>query len=109
MTIVLLEGSLLLTEELWSSDQVTIRFLVKNLLSKSLSLYAGSALVRVLLVPSFYQSGMMETTVTLVTHSHLHLFSYQQLNLLLVDDYSDILTFFHELLFLFSSSSKTPN
>ena len=55
--VVLLEGSPLSTEERWSSDRVTIRFLVtsltKALLPRSLSLDSRPALGRVLVVPNF--------------------------------------------------------
>ena len=65
--VVLLEGSPLSTEEHWSSDRVTIGFLVtsltKALLPRSLSLDGRPALGRVLVVPNFFHLRMMEATV----------------------------------------------
>ena len=65
--VVLLEGSPISTEELWSSVRVTIRFLVtsltRTLLSWLLSLAGRPGLGRVLMVPNFFHLGMMEATV----------------------------------------------
>jgi hypothetical protein len=67
--VVLLEGSPIPTEELWSSVKVTIRFLVtsltKALLPQKLCLAIRPALGRVLVVPSFFHIRMMEATVFL--------------------------------------------
>ena len=67
--VVLLEGSPISTEELWSSVQVTIRFLetylTKALLPRLLSLAGWPALGRVLIVPNFFHLRMMEATVFL--------------------------------------------
>ena len=69
--VVLLEGSHISTEELESSDRVTIGFLVtsltKALLPWLLSLAGRPALGRVLVVPNFFHLRMMEATVFLGT------------------------------------------
>ncbi|XP_041647287.1 alanine aminotransferase 1-like [Cheilinus undulatus] len=63
----LLEGSALSTEDRWSSDRVTNRFLVtsltKALLPRSLSLDGGPALGRVLVILNFFHLWMVEATV----------------------------------------------
>ena len=73
--VVLLEGSPISTEELWSSVRVTIGFLVasltKALLPRLLSLAWRPALGRVLVVPNFFHLRMMEATVFLVTCRHV--------------------------------------
>ena len=65
--VVLLEGSLISREELYSSVRVTIRFLVtsltKALLLRLLILARRPALGRVLVVPNFFNLRMMEATV----------------------------------------------
>jgi hypothetical protein len=67
--VVLLEGSPISTEELWSSVRVTIGFLVtsliKALLPRLFSLAGQQALGRVLVVPNFFHLRMMEVTVFL--------------------------------------------
>ena len=67
--VVLLEGSPISTEELWSSVRITIGFLVysltKALLPRLLSLAWRSALGRVFVVPNFFHLRMMEATVFL--------------------------------------------
>ena len=74
--VVLLEGSPLSTEEGWSSDRVTIGFLVtsltKALLPRSLSLDGRPALGRVLVVPNFFHLRMMEATVLIGTIKAKH-------------------------------------
>jgi hypothetical protein len=78
--VVLLEGSPISTEELWSSVRVTIGFLVtsltKVLLLRLLSLAGRSALGRVLVVPNFFQLRMMEATVFLGTFNAADIFWY---------------------------------
>ena len=68
--VVLLEGSPISTEELWSSVRVTIGFLVtsltKVLLLRLLNLAWWPALGRVLVVPNFFHLRMMEAIVFLV-------------------------------------------
>jgi hypothetical protein len=67
--VVLLEGSPISTEELWSSVRVTIDFLVtyltKALLPRLLSLTGRPALGRVLVVINFFHLRMMGATVFL--------------------------------------------
>ena len=69
--VVLLEGSPISTEELWSSVRVTIGFLItsltKALLSRLLTLAGQPALGRVLVVPNFFHLRMMAPTVFLGT------------------------------------------
>ena len=66
--VVLLEGSPISTEELWSSVRGTIGFSVtKALLPRLLSLAGRPALGRVLLVPNIFHLRMMEATVFLGT------------------------------------------
>ena len=69
--VVLLEGFLISTEELWSSVIVTIGFLVtsltKALLLRMLSLAMRPTLGRVLVVPNLFYLRMMEATVFLGT------------------------------------------
>ena len=61
--VVLLKGSPISTEEIWSSVRVTIGFLVTSLtkavLPRLLSLAARPALGRVLVVPNFFHLKMM--------------------------------------------------
>ena len=58
--VVLLEGSPISTEELWSSVRATIGFLVtsltKAILPRLLSLARRPALGRLLVVPNFFQN-----------------------------------------------------
>jgi hypothetical protein len=65
--VVLLEGSPISTEKLWSFVRVTIGFLVtsltKALLPRLLCLAGRPALGRVLVVPNVFHLGMMEATV----------------------------------------------
>ena len=78
--VVLLEGSPISTEELWSSVRVTIGFLVtsltKALLPRFLSLARRSALERVLMVPNFFNLRMMEATVVLGIFNAADIFWY---------------------------------
>ena len=78
--VVLLEGSPIFTEELWSSVRVTLGFLVtsltKALLPRLLSLAQQPALGRVLVVPNFYHLRMMEATVFLGTFNAADIFCY---------------------------------
>jgi hypothetical protein len=71
VTLGILEGSRIYTEELWSSVRVTIEFLVtfltKALLPRLLSLATRPALGRVLVVPNLWHLRMMEATVFLGT------------------------------------------
>ena len=75
---VLLEGSPISTEELWSSVRVNIGFLVtsltKALLPRLLSLAGWPALGRVLVVPIFFHLRMMEATVFLETFNAADIF-----------------------------------
>uniref|UniRef100_A0A8C7UGL8 Rho guanine nucleotide exchange factor 7 n=1 Tax=Oncorhynchus mykiss TaxID=8022 RepID=A0A8C7UGL8_ONCMY len=76
--VVLLEGSPISTEELWSSVRVIIGFLVtsltKAILPRLLSLSGRPALRRVLVVPNFFQLRMMEASVFLVTVNAAYFF-----------------------------------
>ena len=78
--VVLLEGSPISTEELWSSVKVTIEFLVtsltKALLPRLLNLAGRPALRRVLVVPNFLHLRMMEVTVFLGTSNAAEMFWY---------------------------------
>ena len=78
--VVLLEGSPISTEELWSSVKVNIGFLVtsltKALIPRLLSLASRPALGRVLVVRNFFHLGMMEATVFLGTFNAAHIFWY---------------------------------
>ena len=78
--VVLLEGSPISTDELWSSFRVTIGFLVtsltKALLPRLLSLAGRPALGRVLVVPNFFHLRMMEATVFLGTFNAAEMFCY---------------------------------
>ena len=78
--VVLLEGSPISTEELWSSVREIIRFFVtsltKAILPRLLSLAGRPALGRVLVVPSFFHLRMMEATVFLGTFNAAELFWY---------------------------------
>ena len=78
--VVLLEGSLISTEELWSAVRVTIRFLVPSLstaLLPRLPCLAGwQALGRVLVVPNFFHLRMMGATVFLGTFNYVEMFWY---------------------------------
>ena len=76
--VILLEGSPIFTEELWSSVRVTIGFLVttptKALLPRLLSLAGRPALERVLVVLNFFHLRMMEGTVFLGTFNAADIF-----------------------------------
>ena len=78
--VVLLEGSPISTEELWSSVRVTIEFLVtsmtKGLLPSFLSLAWWPVLGRVLVVPNFFHLRMMEATMFLGTFNAVEMFCY---------------------------------
>ena len=78
--VVLLEGSPISTEELWSSVRVTIRFLVasltKALLPRLLSLGGQPAQGRVMVVPNFFQLRMMEAIVFVGTFNAAEMFWY---------------------------------
>ena len=77
---VVLEGSPISTEELWSSVRVTIGFLVtsltKALLPRLLSLAGRPALGRVLVVPNIFHLRMIEVTVSLGTFNGAEMFLY---------------------------------
>ena len=85
--VVLLEGSPLSTEDRWSSDRVTIGFLVtsltKALLPQSLSLDGRPALGRVLVVPNFFHLQMMEATVLIGTFKAAEIVLYPSPDLFL--------------------------
>jgi hypothetical protein len=76
--VVLLEGSLISTEELWSSVRVTIWLLVtsltKALLYRLLSLARRPALGRVLVVLNLFHLRMMKATVFLGTFNAADIF-----------------------------------
>ena len=76
--VVLLEGSPISTEELWSSVRETIGFLVtsltKALLPQLLILARRSALGRVVGVSNFFHLKMMEATVFLETFNAADIF-----------------------------------
>ena len=74
--VVLLEGSPIATEELWSSIRVTIGFLVTSLLHQLLSLTRGTALGKVLVVPNFFHLRMMEAIVFLGTFTVVEMSGY---------------------------------
>ena len=78
--VVLLEGSPISTDELWSYVRVNIGFLVtsltKALLPRLLSLAEWPALGRVLVVPIFFHLRMMEATVFLETFNAADIFWY---------------------------------
>ena len=78
--VVLLEGSFISTEELWSSVRVTIVFLVTSLtmalLPRLLSLARRPVLGRVLVVPNVFHLRMMEATVFLGTFNAAAMFGY---------------------------------
>ena len=63
--VVLLKGSSISTEELWSSLKVTMGFLTKVFISRLLSLARQPALGRDLVVPNFFHLRMMEATLFL--------------------------------------------
>jgi hypothetical protein len=90
--VVLLEGSPISTEELWSSVRVTIRFLVtyltKALLPRLSSLAVLPALGRVLVVPKFVHFRMMEATVFLGTFNAAKHFWYPSPDLCLYKNLS---------------------
>ena len=68
--VVLLEGSPISTEELWSSVRVIeflVTYLTKAFLLRLLSLAGRPALGRVLMVSNFFHLRMMEATVFLGT------------------------------------------
>ena len=85
--VVLLEGFPHSTEERWSSDRVTIGFLLtsltKALLPQSLSLDGRPALGRVLVVPDFFHLRMMEATVLIGTFKAADIFLYPSPDLFL--------------------------
>ena len=76
--VVLLEGSPISTEELWSSARVTVgflgTFLTKALLPQLLSLARRPALGRVLVVLYSFHLRMMEATVFLGTFNVADIF-----------------------------------
>jgi hypothetical protein len=76
--VVLLEGSPISTEELWSFVRVTIRFLVnsptKAFLPQLLSLARQPALGRVLVVTNFFHLRMIVVTVFLGTFNAAAIF-----------------------------------
>ena len=76
--VVLLEGSHISTEDLWSSVRVTIGFLVtflaKALLPRLLSLAGRPALGRALVVRNFLNLRMMAATVFLGTFNPADIF-----------------------------------
>ena len=68
--VVLLEGSPISTDELWSSVRVTIATsLTKALLLRLLSLAGQTALGRDWVVPNFFHLSMIETTMFLGTYN----------------------------------------
>ena len=85
--VVLLEGSPIYIEELWSSVRVTIRFLVTSLtkvfLPRLLSLAERPALRRVLVVPNFLHFRMMEANVFLGNFNAADIFWYHSPDLCL--------------------------
>ena len=105
-TVVLLEGSPISTDELWSSVRVTIGFLVtsltKSLLHRLLSFAGRPALGSVLVVPNFFHFRMMENTVFLGTLNAADIFWYPSPDLCLdtilsrssTDNYFDIMAWF---------------
>ena len=78
--VVLLEGSPISTEELWSSVRVTIGFLIpsltKALLPQLLSLAGWPTLGRALVIPNLFHLRMMEATVFLGTFNAVEMFWY---------------------------------
>jgi hypothetical protein len=78
--VVLLEGSPISSEELWSSVRVPIGFLVtfltKTLLPRLLSLDWLPPLGRVSVVQHFFQLRMMEASVFLGTFNAADFFGY---------------------------------
>ena len=78
--VVLLEGSPISTEVLWSSVRVTMGFLgtslTKALLPQLLSVAGRPVLGRVLAVPNFFHLRMMEATVFLGTFNAAEMFWY---------------------------------
>ncbi|KAI3354616.1 hypothetical protein L3Q82_019120 [Scortum barcoo] len=90
--VVLLEASPLSTEVRWSSDRVTIGFLVtsltKALFPRSLSLDGRPALGRVLVVLNFFHLWMMEATVLIGTFKAAEIFLYPSPDLCLETDLS---------------------
>ena len=78
--VVLLEGSPISTEELWSSVRVTIGFLAifltKDLLPRLLGLAGRPALGKVLVVPNVFHLRMTEATVFLGTFNAAEMFWY---------------------------------
>ena len=83
--VVLLEGSLLSTEECWSSERVTIGFLVTSLAlrPRSPSLEGQPPLGRVLVVPNFFNLRMMEAIVLIGTFKAAIFFLYSSPDLFL--------------------------
>ena len=80
--VILLECSLISSEELWSSVSVAIGFLVtsltKALLPGLLTLARWSALGSVLVVSTFFHLRMMEPTVFLGTFNAAEMFYYNR-------------------------------
>ena len=78
--VVLLEGSPISTEELWSYVRVTIGFLVtfltKALLPRLLSLAEWPALGRVMVIPNLFYSRMVEASMFLGTFNAAEMFWY---------------------------------
>ena len=76
--VVLLDGSPISPEELWSSGRmiigVLVTYLTKVLLPRLLSLARRPALGRKLVVPNFFHLRMMETTVFLGTFNDADIF-----------------------------------
>ena len=76
--VVLLEGSPISTEELWSSVRVTIGFLItsltKALLPQLISLGRWPALGRILVVRNFIHLRIMEATLFLGTYNAAEMF-----------------------------------
>ena len=85
--VVLLKGSPISTEELWSSVRVTIvtnvTSMTNALLPRLLSLAGRPALGRVLVVPNFFHFRMMEAIVFLETFNAVDIFWYHSLDLCL--------------------------
>ena len=85
--VILLEGSPIATEELWSSVKGTIGFMVtsltKALLSQLLSLAGRPALGRVFVVPNFFHLKIMEAPVFLGTFDAADVFWYRSPDLCL--------------------------
>ena len=104
--VVLLEGSPISTEELWSTGKVTIGLLVSSLtndiLPRLFSLAGQSALGRVLLLPTLFHLRMMEASVVLGFFNAAEMFWYPSpglcldtiLSLSSMDNSFDLMTWF---------------